>query len=118
MACENKNVNKIVELLDSKSAEDIVVLDVKTLTTICDYFIIATGKNDRLVKALADKLEDETAKDNIYPVNKDGYKSGDWILTAFDDIIVHIFKPETRQFFDLERVWKDAVVVDISDLIK
>ena len=57
------------------------------------------------------------AKDKIYAINKEGYRTGDWILLGFDDIVIHIFKPEARQFYNLEHVWQDAIHVDINDLI-
>lgn len=118
MACENSTVNRITEILDGKTAEDITVLNVSSLTTITDYFIIATGRNERLTQALCDNIEDELGKDGIKPINKEGYRSGDWILLAYSDIIIHIFKPEARDFYNLERVWQDAIEVDISDLLK
>ncbi len=117
MACENKTVNKIVEVLNSKSAEDITVLNVEGLTTLTDYFVLATGKNERQTQALCDHVEQELGKDGIFHINKEGYRTGDWILIGFNDAIVHIFKPETRDFYNLERVWSDAVEVDISDLV-
>lgn len=118
MACENENINKIVEVLDAKLAEDIVVLNVSSLTTLADYFIIAVGNNERQTKALCDNLEDEMAKLGIFPVNKEGYNAGEWILLGFDDAVVHIFQPKVRDFYDLERIWQDAIKVDVSDLIK
>ena len=117
MACENNTVNKIVKLLSAKQAEDITVLNVEGLTTLTDYFVIATGKNVRQTQALCDVLEEELAKDGIHHVNKEGYRSGDWILVGFGDAIVHIFRPETREFYDLEHVWQDGIRVDVSDLV-
>ena len=117
MASENKLVNKIVEILDKKLAEDITVLNVSSLTTHAEYFIIAEGKTERQTQALCDNLEEELAKDKIYAINKEGYRTGDWILLGFDDIVIHIFKPEARQFYNLEHVWQDAIHVDINDLI-
>lgn len=117
MACENKTVNKIVEVLDSKKAEDISVLNVSSLTTLADYFVIAEGKNEKQTQALCDHLEEELQKIGVKTVNKEGYRTGDWILVGFDDIIVHIFKPEAREFYDLEHVWQDAICVDVSDII-
>lgn len=117
MASENSTVNRIIEILDSKKAEDISVLNVSSLTTLADYFIIAEGKNERQTQALCDTLEETMAKEDIRPVNKEGYRTGDWILIGFDDIVVHIFKPEARQFYDLEHVWQDAIRVDVSDII-
>lgn len=118
MACENKTVNKIVEVLDNKKAEDIVVLNVSSLTTITDYFVIATGKNEKLVQALCDHADEELSKIGMEPINKEGYRSGEWILLGYNDFIIHIFKPEARDFYNLERVWQDAISVDVSDLIK
>ena len=117
MAAENNTVNKIVETLDKKLAEDITVLNVSSLTTLAEYFIIAEGKTERQTQALSDNLEEELAKDGIYAVNKEGYRMGDWILLGFDDIVVHIFKPEARQFYNLEHVWQDAICVDVNDLL-
>lgn len=117
MACENKTVNKIVEILDSKKAEDISVLNISSLTTMADYFIIAEGKNEKQTQALCDHVEDELQKCGIRATNKEGYRIADWILLGFDDILVHIFKPEARAFYDLEHVWQDGIRVDVSDII-
>ena len=117
MASENIFVNKIVKLLDSKLAEDISVLNVSSLTTLADYFIIATGKNDKQTRAICDHLEDELKKEDIAPVNKEGYRTGDWILIGYNEVVVHIFQPEARDFYNLEHVWQDAIDVDIKDII-
>lgn len=117
MACENNAVNMIVEILNNKKASDISVLNVSALTTMADYFVIATGNTARQTQALCDNLEYELAKKPMFHVNKEGYRSGEWILLGFDDVIVHIFQPETRRFYDLEHVWQDAVTVDISELL-
>ncbi len=114
MACTNETVNKIFKVLDEKKAKDIVVLNVGSLTTMTDYFIIATGGSDRQVQALCDHVEDELAKIGEYPVNKEGYHTGDWILLGFDDVVVHIFQSETRDFYDLERIWKDADIIEME----
>lgn len=116
MACSNEIVNTIFKVLDSKKARDIEVLKVSELTTLADYFVIATGGSDRQVKALCDNLEDELGKQGVFPVNKEGYHAGEWILLGFDDAIVHIFQEETRDFYGLERIWKDAEIIDMADL--
>ncbi len=114
MACENQMVNTIFRILDSKKAKDIQVLDVSGLTTLADYFILATGGSDRQVQALCDHVEEELAKQGSFPVNKEGYRMGDWILLGYDDVIVHIFQSQTRDFYNLERIWQDAGRVDMS----
>ena len=116
MACSNDIVNTIFKVLDSKKAKDIEVLDVGELTTLADYFIIATGGSDRQVQALCDHVEDELGKQGIFPVNKEGYRAGEWILLGFDEAIVHIFQSEIREFYGLERIWKDAELIDMTDI--
>ena len=109
--CET--VDLIYKLLDNKKAKDIEVLDVRGLTTLADYFILATGGSDRQVRALADHVEEELAKKGIYPTNKEGYRTGDWTLLGYDEAVVHIFQNETRGFYNLERIWKDAVIIEM-----
>lgn len=113
----NETVGKIVKILDSKKARDILVLDVKGLTTITDNFIIATGGSKSQLQALSDHIEEELIKDGIRPKNREGYNTAEWILLGYDDVIVHIFKDETRSFYNLEHIWKDAGNVDISQFI-
>lgn len=116
MACKNEMVNTVVKVLDEKLAKDIEVLEVSGLTTMADYFVLATGGSDRQVQALCDHVEEALAKQGVFPVNKEGYRSGDWALLGYDDAIVHIFQAETREFYGLERIWKDATVIDIESL--
>ncbi len=118
MACENAFVNKIAELLDAKLASDISVLNVGSLTTLAEYFVIATGKNDKQTRAMCDHIEEELSKEGIEPVNKEGYRTGEWILLGYDDVVIHIFQSDARDFYDLEHVWLDAIRVDISDILK
>ncbi|MEG1442180.1 MAG: ribosome silencing factor [Oscillospiraceae bacterium] len=117
MASNNEMLNKIVRILDSKKGMDIVVLDVRELTTITEYFVIVTGGSDTQVKALCDNLEEEIEKDGVFRLNKEGYRKGDWVLLGYEDVIVHIFLSETRNFYDLEHVWQDAKRIDMSDII-
>ena len=114
----NNAVNKIVEVLDSKKATDIEVLNVSSLTTMTAYFIIATGNNDRLTRALCDHVEEELEKTGVSVTNKEGYRSGDWILLGFDEVVVHIFMPEARNFYNLEHIWQDGIRVDVSDIVE
>lgn len=118
MTCENKTVNTIVKVLDEKLAKDIEVLYVGNLTTMADYFVLATGGSDRQVQALCDHVEQKLAKEGAFPVNKEGYRSGEWVLLGYDDAIVHIFQSETREFYGLEHIWKDAETVDVDAIIQ
>ena len=117
MASTNETVNKIVKILDGKKGRDIEVLNISELTTMTDYFIIVTGGSDTQVKALCDNVEEELEKEGLTPVNKEGHKTAQWILLAYDEVVVHIFLGETREFYGLERVWKYGIRVDVSDLL-
>lgn len=117
MSCINESVNIAVKALDAKSAREIQVLDVRGLTTITDYFVIATGGSAINVQAICDRVEEDMHKAGEKLLNKEGYDSASWILLGYSDVIVHIFQGETREFYKLEHIWKDADVIDISDLL-
>ncbi len=118
MSCESKNVNTIVKAIDKKQGRDIQVLNLNELTTLTDYFVIATGGSNRNVQAICDFVEEEMQKAGAKLWNKEGYDSAEWILLSYDDVIVHIFQEEPREFYKLEHIWKDAPLVDIEDLIE
>jgi len=107
-------VKAAVRLLDSKKAQDIVVLDIRGLTSLGDFFVIASGNNTTLVKALADALEDKLSRDGIEPRRIEGAASAAWILMDYSDVVVHIFYNETRDFYCLERLWADAPRLDVD----
>ncbi|MBL7069088.1 MAG: ribosome silencing factor [Candidatus Omnitrophica bacterium] len=91
-----------------KKAKDIVILDMKRPTQICDFFIIASGSSVRQVKAISDNIEDKTRQEGIRPLHIEGYNEGSWVLLDYHDIVVHVFVDEKRDFYDLERLWADA----------
>lgn len=117
MKCENELVNEIVKVLDNKKAMDIQVLKINELTTIADYFVIATGGSNTQVQALSDNIEEELLKKGIKHTGIEGYNSANWILLGYDDVIVHIFQREPREFYKLEHLWQDAEKIDISEII-
>lgn len=109
----------IVKILDNKKATDIVAAEIKGISTLGDYFIIASGTSNNQVKALTDELDERLSKDHgIEPKRIEGYQSAAWVLMDYYDVIVHIFHPETREFYSLERLWADAPKLDIEQLIK
>lgn len=92
-----------------KKAEDIVVVDVAELLVITDYFVICTGRNDRQVRTIADEVEDQLReKGGIKPIGREGADEGKWVLLDFGDLVVHVFQPEEREFYRLEKLWGDA----------
>lgn len=93
-----------IEALEDVKAKDIVTLDVRNLTDVADYMIFASGTSNRHVKSLAENVSVEGKKQGVAPLGKEG-DEGDWVLVDFGDVVVHVMLPETRSFYDLERLW-------------
>ena len=108
-------VERITELIINKKGEDIIVLDLRKVSTITDFFIITTGNSSVHVKAIADEITDKLKKeDSINPWHIEGYSALKWILIDYVDVVVHVFDNETRQCYSLEKLWKDAGVKEIE----
>ena len=108
-----------VKALDSKKAEDINVIGIKDLTIIADYFIIANGTSSTQTRALADEVEFKISEAaGIKPDQVQGNNGSNWIILDYSDIVIHVFNKETRDFYNLERLWRDGKNVDISNWIK
>ena len=101
----NNLAEKIVKLLEDKKAQDVAKISVTDVTTISDYFVIASGGSNTQVKALCDTIEEELEKDGIRPKHIEGYKEASWVLMDYYDVVVHIFYHETREFYSLEDLW-------------
>ena len=95
----------IVTALEELKAMDIETLNVSKLTSITDYMIIASGRSDRQVKALADKVIEAAKENNIQPLGVEGKQQGEWILVDLGDVIVHIMHPSARLYYQLEKLW-------------
>jgi len=104
----------IGEIIDNKKGEDIAILKVAKITSITDYYVIATAKNTVHAKSLCDEIEEKLKGKDIVSKNIEGYNSAMWILMDYEDVIVHIFYEETRKFYDLERLWMDAQRIEIK----
>ena len=101
---------------DSRKAEDIVVLNVQTISSIADHFMICHGNSDRQVKAIADAIVEENRKKGERPIATEGYQEASWILIDYADLVIHVFDAETRQFYDLEHLWEPASRVEVPGL--
>jgi ribosome-associated protein len=102
---------RIVELLSDKRAEDILLLDIRSVALFADYFAIASAETARHTQALCDSLDEELAKDGVSAWGREGGAGSGWVLLDYGDVIVHIFGPEQRSFYDLEGLWREAVPV-------
>lgn len=110
-------LDTVIKALDSKRAEDIRLLCIKDITVVADYFIIANGTSNTQTKALADEVEFQLKKKGVEPLRIEGYQTANWIAMDYGTFIVHVFYKETREYYNLERLWNDAEQIDISDLI-
>lgn len=100
---------------DAKKADDVTVLDLTSLSDVCDYFVIATGQNSRLADAVVDEVEEKVADAcGEHPFSIEGRDEGSWILMDYGSVIVHVFSPEARDYYRLERLWGDAPVLDLG----
>lgn len=110
-------VKLAVNALEDKKGEDIQIIDIREVSVLADYFIIASGSNPNQVQAMTDNV-DETLGKAGYPCHQiEGYQSANWILMDYGDIIVHSFCREDRLFYDLERIWRDGKVVDKTEFM-
>ena len=105
-------VNLIVRALEDKKGGNIRVIDIREVSVMADYFIIADGTNTNQVQALSDNVAEAMAKAGKPDYKIEGYQSAGWILMDYGDIIVHIFSQEDRLFYDLERIWRDGKIID------
>lgn len=99
-----------------KKAEGIVVLDLRGLSSIADFFIICSGRSNRQVSAIAEQIERFLKEKGIRPLSVDGKKEGHWVLMDYGDVIIHVFYEETRSFYDLEGLWVDAARITTESL--
>lgn len=100
---------------DQKKAEDILVLDLTGLSDVCDYFVICTGGNARLADAIVDEVREKvTANCGVRPISTEGRDGLNWILIDYGSVVVHVFQPEVRSYYRLERLWADAPRVELD----
>ena len=109
-----REIERAVRAAEDKKAVDLVALDLRKAAGFTDYFLLCTGNNPRQVRAIADGVMDALAEDGVKPAHDEGYDGSEWILLDYFDFIVHIFAPETRTFYGLERLWGNADKLDVS----
>lgn len=97
-----------------KKAMEVVVLDMRDASSITDYFLICSGGSERQVQAIVDAIDEQLTQLGIQALGVEGYREGRWILMDYGDVIVHVFSQETREFYDLERLWANAPKIDVT----
>jgi ribosome-associated protein len=110
-----KLLNTIAQIIYDKKGFNIITLDIRSLSSVNEYMIVAEGNVDRHVKALAATVIEELKKDeNIMPYKVEGKSGGDWVVIDYHDVVVHLFMPTLREKYQLERLWPDAKIVDLK----
>ena len=105
----------MAELANDKKAVDTVILELKELSTIADYFVICSGDNTAQIKAIAESIDEYFSKKKVFPIGKEGLDFARWVLIDYGDIVIHIFNQEARGYYDLEKFWIDAPRIDINE---
>ncbi len=100
-----------VRALEEKKAVDVKVIDIEKISTLADYFIIASGSNRNQVQAMSEAVEEALGKEGVEPKSIEGYRNANWILMDYGDIVLHLFDQENRLFYDIERIWRDGAEV-------
>lgn len=101
--------------IDEKKGTDIVIQDVSKLLKVTDYFVIATGANNRRVDAIAEEVEDKLREQcGIKPISREGKDELEWVLLDYGCIVVHVFQPASRDFYRLEQLWEEAPTIDVA----
>ena len=105
---------KTGEILSAKKAEDVIILDIAEQSSFADFFVNATAMNERQLSALADETEGLLAKEGIMPKNIEGKPPSGWILMDYGDIIVNLFLPGQREMYQIEKIWSDGEIIEVS----
>lgn len=114
----DEDVKLALRCADEKKAFNIVVLDLREVASFTEFFIIASGGNPRQVQAVSDEISEQLKKQlKSRAVRIEGYRSAEWILLDYGDFIVHIFEKDARDFYDLERLWRDAKRVELPESV-
>ena len=106
-----ENLSQAIEAIEATKGTDLLVLDLREVASFTDYMMICTGRGERHVQALVDAIVERLAAEKVKPLHTEGYKQATWVLVDFVDFLVNVFTPETRDFYQLERVWRDAPVL-------
>lgn len=106
---------RIVDLADDRKAKDPVILELKSLTIVADYFVLLTGASRTQVLGIANHIEEELSQAELLPQQREGDQDARWLLLDYGDVVVHVFQEDTRLFYNLERLWNDAKRITVNE---
>jgi len=101
-----------------RKAMDLVILEVKDLSSFTDYFVICSGNSDRQVQAIATHAEEELGKEGLHPLGIEGKREGRWVLLDYGEVVIHVFYHPVREFYDLESLWSGALQLELPAVRK
>jgi len=110
-----KFAEEIAQIILTKKGFTIKILDLRKLSAFADYFVICSASSDTQVKAIADAVDKELRDRGIKTYHREGYEALNWVLLDYFDVVVHVFKSEAREYYNLEKLWGDAEVIEIED---
>lgn len=113
----NEALKIAIKAVDDKKGIDILALDISAVATFADYFLISSGDSARQIQAIADEVEQRLAATGLRPAHVEGYAHAEWILMDYLDLVIHIFSKKARAYYDLERLWRDAKIIDVPRLL-
>ena len=106
-----------VKALDSKKGKEIRLIRIDKITTLAEYFVICTGTSNTQINALCDAVEKELTEKGEEPLHREGYRGGTWVLLDYGCIAIHVFNAEAREFYGLERLWRDGKPLDLTGIV-
>ena len=106
----------VIRAMESRKAQDITILDLRGLTIIADYFVVATGSSSLNIRAIAEAILEEARKEGIKEIRPEGLDDATWVLVDLGDVVAHVFDAEHRDFYQLERLWADAPRLPLPDI--
>ncbi|UCH62706.1 MAG: ribosome silencing factor [Fidelibacterota bacterium] len=107
--------SRSADLMLDKKAREVIIMDLRGLTSVTDFFVVGTGESDMQVKAIVDHLNEEIRSEDTKPFHIEGYDKLSWVLIDYIDVVAHVFLPESRDYYRLEHLWADAKVSEITD---
>lgn len=110
--------DRISQLALSKKGNDVVIMDLKNLSDVTDFFVIVSCESDIHVKTIANYIEEELKREKIRTWHKEGFGNLNWVLLDYVDVVTHIFRPETREYYGLEKLWADAKITRVEDHVE
>ena len=111
-------VRQVVKTLDDKKGEDIKVIRINDLSILADYFVFCTGTSSTHVKTLAEEVDFQLGQKGVNPLRSEGFGDASWIVLDYGSVLVHVFYPDTRKFYDLERLWQDGEEIAVNTLLE